>query len=180
MKDVDLMQRERATNAAELGGTWHAKWRQREVSIKALDGFDVLVQQEAFVKACARLVAIPEHGLVAKLHGVIMPSAELDQSPALVWQYASGGSLADRLYHSEQRLPSSAAVRLLSNVAIGLEVLHVNDVVHGNLSSSTIQLTAPPNERPLLVSYGMAPALLLLQQQKRARRRRGGDGVGGD
>jgi serine/threonine protein kinase len=70
-------------------------------------------------------------------------------------QYIDGGSLKDRLQQLDRRLmPVSQALRIVRQVAVGLNVAHRAGIVHRDIKPSNILLR--PNGMPVLVDLGIA------------------------
>ncbi len=90
---------------------------------------------------------VAHHHLVAVLdHG------EADGSPYLVLEYVAGGSLSDRLEGGALGLEDT--VRLVAEVAAGLDALHAKGIVHRDVKPSNIMLR--DDGSAALTDFGLA------------------------
>jgi tRNA A-37 threonylcarbamoyl transferase component Bud32 len=78
-----------------------------------------------------------------------------DGRPYLVMQYASGGTLADKLKSGP--LSRREAIRTAEEIARGVAVLHAAGVIHRDLKPSNILLDK--DGRPLIADLGLAKAI---------------------
>ena len=121
----------------------------RLVALKVLA--PALAEDDAFRRRFARearaaqevrhrhLVAVLEHG-------------EADGRPYLVLEYVSGGSLSERLESGV--LGPDAALRLVAEVAGGLDALHASVLVHRDVKPSNIMLR--DDGSAALTDFGLA------------------------
>lgn len=86
---------------------------------------------------------------------------EVDDTPYFVMSYADRGSLADHLAPG-QPLPPPMVVDLISQAAIGLDVLHNNGVVHRDIKPQNLLLHGAPDgyARVLVADLGVAKAVV--------------------
>lgn len=119
----------------------------RAVALKVVrpDSSAVLVGR--LVREAAAMRAV-RHANVATLHDV----ARWEGATVLVMEYASGGSLADRLRRG--RLPLDEALRLADGLLAGLEAAHAASVVHRDLKPSNVLLAA--DGTPWIADFGVA------------------------
>ena len=78
-----------------------------------------------------------------------------DDGPAIVMQYAAGGSLAD-LLATGRRLTPGELVAVAAPVAQALASAHARGLVHGDVKPSNVLLTS--EGQPLLADFGVARA----------------------
>ncbi len=121
---------------------------EREVAVKVLrPGADPLAVDEWLHEARA----------VSRLtHPNIVPVFEADVQAGqsyLVFEYVSGGTLAERL-HRGQQMPAREAVDLVLQVLDGLEAAHAAGVVHRDLKPSNILIDAKGRAR--VMDFGIA------------------------
>lgn len=76
-----------------------------------------------------------------------------DGGPAIVMQYAAGGSLAD-LLATGRRLTPGELVAVAAPVAQALASAHARGLVHGDVKPSNVLLTS--DGQPLLADFGVA------------------------
>jgi serine/threonine protein kinase len=106
------------------------------------DGFKRRFDHEARAAQAVthrHLVAVLEHG-------------EADGRPYLVLEYVGGGSLADRL--EGDPLGPDETVRLVAEVAVGLDALHAGGIVHRDVKPSNIMLREDGSAA--LTDFGLA------------------------
>lgn len=103
--------------------------------------------------AAARLRAEAELLKAAGDNGVIGLRGTIAEPPGIVLEYASDGSLADRLRISGA-LPPAEAVRIISQLADVLSRLHARGIVHRDLKPSNVLFTARGEMR--LADFGVA------------------------
>jgi serine/threonine-protein kinase len=101
----------------------------------------------------ARLRAEAELLKVAGESGVIGLRGTIAEPPGIVLEYASAGSLADRLRISGA-LPLAEAVRIISQLADTLSRLHARGIVHRDVKPSNVLFTARGELR--LADFGVA------------------------
>jgi len=103
--------------------------------------------------AAARLRAEAELLKAAGDNGVIGLRGTIAEPPGIVLEYASGGSLADRLRISGA-LPPGEAVRIITQLADALAHLHARGIVHRDVKPSNVLFTARGELR--LADFGVA------------------------
>ncbi|HEX8210564.1 MAG TPA: serine/threonine-protein kinase [Longimicrobium sp.] len=103
--------------------------------------------------AAARLRAEAELLKAAGDSGVIALRGTIAEPPGIVLEYASGGSLADRLRISGA-LPPAEAVRIVAQLADALAHLHARGIVHRDVKPSNVLFTAHGELR--LADFGVA------------------------
>lgn len=103
--------------------------------------------------AAAHLRAEAELLKAAGDSGVIGLRGTVAEPPGIVLEYASGGSLADRLRISGA-LPPAEAVRIVSQLADALAHLHARGIVHRDVKPSNVLFTARGELR--LADFGVA------------------------
>ena len=104
----------------------------------------------------ARLLWQLSDDRVVRVHAV----GELpDGRPYSVMDFAEGGSLGDRL--ARGRLPPAVALRVLREIAAGVEVLHRHRIVHRDLTPGNVLFRRDPPgpDRVLIADLGLAKAL---------------------
>jgi eukaryotic-like serine/threonine-protein kinase len=74
--------------------------------------------------------------------------------PYIAMEYLSGGTLAVRIHEG---MTSLAALRLTSQIAKALDVIHAHDIVHRDLKPQNIMFR--DNGRPVIVDFGLAKDL---------------------
>lgn len=77
---------------------------------------------------------------------------------ALTMKYLPGESLAERL--ARGALPLTEGLQIAKGIASGIDALHLDGVVHGDLKPANIILTTGRDgvERPVIADFGMARA----------------------
>jgi serine/threonine-protein kinase len=103
--------------------------------------------------AAARLGAEAELLKAAAGSGVIGLRGTVAEPIGIVLEYASGGSLADRLRFSGALAPADA-VRIISQLADVLSRLHARGIVHRDVKPSNVLFTARGEVR--LADFGVA------------------------
>jgi serine/threonine protein kinase len=121
----------------------------RIVALKILK--PVLGEDEEFRSRLAREVRAAQE--VTHRHLVaVLDHGETPDGPFVVFEYLGGGSLADRLEAGP--LDLGAMVRLIADVAAGLNALHVNGIVHRDVKPSNIMLRN--DDSAALTDFGLA------------------------
>jgi DNA-binding response OmpR family regulator len=94
--------------------------------------------------------ARPGGGVVARIydHGFY------GEHPYIAMEFLSGGTLAARIHEG---LTSLEALRITSQIAAALEVIHGHDIIHRDLKPPNIMFR--DNGRPVLVDFGLAKDL---------------------
>jgi serine/threonine protein kinase len=72
---------------------------------------------------------------------------------AFTMEYVSGGDLADRI-SMDERMPIKEVVRMLSQMAAGLQAIHATGIVHRDLKPENILLTAQGDVK--ITDFGIA------------------------
>ena len=116
-----------------------------------------LAADETFVARFQR-----EAMAVAKLHHphivqIYMSGMTSDQRPYIAMQYVSGGTLKDllkKLYENGRKLPTRDALKLVRQVADGLDAAHRAGIVHRDIKPSNVLLH--PDGTPVLTDLGIA------------------------
>jgi Protein kinase domain len=131
---------------------WRAHPRdhpRRAVAIKCLRrdaAVDVATLQDE-----ADILAELDHLHVVRIVEIV----EATDGPAIVMQYAAGGSLAD-LLASGRRLDPGELVAVAAPIASALASAHARGLVHGDVKPSNVLLTG--DGQPLLADFGVARA----------------------
>ncbi|MBN1430498.1 MAG: serine/threonine protein kinase [Anaerolineae bacterium] len=124
----------------------------REVAIKVLPPH--FMQDRTFVKRFTREVQV-----IAKLqHPHILPVhdfGEQDGLPYIVMTYMTGGTLSDLIY-GDQPLPLTEVVRLVDQIASGLDHAHQKGIIHRDFKPSNVLLDEHNNV--YLADFGIAKA----------------------
>jgi len=96
-----------------------------------------------------RVLTALRHPNVCAVYGFVL------EPPMLIIEFCEGGSLAQLLKHSRlAELPWGMRVAIGAGVACGLEFLHAQRVVHCDLKSANVVLTA--NRTPKLCDFGLS------------------------
>lgn len=150
---------ERSLGAGAFATVWLARDDRLDsyVAVKVLaDNWSAEPQvRERFVKE-ARLLRQADSPRIVQVHDI----GELpDGRPYFVMTYADMGTLAGRL--AEGQLPVSETLRLIAEVAEGVEVLHRMGVVHRDLKPSNVLFRSMPDggERLMVADLGVARSL---------------------
>jgi hypothetical protein len=115
----------------------------------------------------ADILAELDHPHVVRVVEIV----EGSHGPAIVMQYAAGGSLAD-LLASGRRLTPGELVAVAAPIASALASAHARGLVHGDVKPSNVLLTS--DGQPLLADFGVARAA-----GRRPRLEEGFDGTEG-
>jgi serine/threonine-protein kinase len=103
--------------------------------------------RERFARECRIAQDLPGAHLVA-----VIDTGESAGRPYLVCEYVAGGSLADRLRAGT--LAVAEMLRLVADVAVGLETLHRRGLVHRDLKPSNVMLREDGSAA--LADFGLA------------------------
>ena len=121
----------------------------REVAVKVLPRtflhdpqFRIRFEREA------RTIAALEHAAIVPVHDF----GEDDGQPFIVMRLMSGGSLADKL--KEGKIPLGDTVRIISQLASGLDAAHQKGVIHRDLKPGNILFDQYGD--PYLSDFGIA------------------------
>ena len=128
---------------------------KRPVALKIM--LSQLAADDTFVARFQR-----EAMAVAKLHHphivqIYMSGMTADQRPYLAMQYVSGGTLKDllnKLYENGRKLPIRDSLKLVRQVADGLDAAHRAGIVHRDIKPSNVLLH--PDGTPVLTDLGIA------------------------
>jgi predicted Ser/Thr protein kinase len=137
-----------------MGVVYEARHRNldRTVALKmVLAGSCAGPAERARFRAEAKALACLQHPHVVQIFDV----GEFQGLPFLALEYVEGGSLADRLHG--QPLPPREAVRLVEQVARGVQAVHEKGVVHRDLKPGNVLLTA--DGMPKVADFGLAKRL---------------------
>lgn len=123
---------------------------EREVAIKFLPPelvhadtqFKVRFEREA------KIIAKLEHPAIVPVYDV----GEENNQPYFVMRYMGGGSLSERI--KENTFEIEEAVRILEQIAPGLDEAHTKDIVHRDLKPGNILFTG--KGMPLISDFGIA------------------------
>jgi FixJ family two-component response regulator len=113
----------------------------------ALRGDQVFLQR--FVREY-KLIASVQADHVARIYD----QGFSGEHPYIAMEYLSGGTLAARM---REGLTSLAALRLTSQIARALDVVHSHGIVHRDLKPQNIMFRA--DRRPVIVDFGLAKDL---------------------
>jgi YVTN family beta-propeller protein len=137
--------------AGGMGDVYRARDQRlgRDVALKLLPPLFALdPRRRARFEREARLLAAVSHPNVESIYG-IETSAE---RPCLVLELVAGETLAERLKHGPLRV--RPALRLLAEVAAGLEAAHAKGIVHRDLKPANVQITPDGHAKVLDFSLG--------------------------
>jgi serine/threonine-protein kinase len=124
----------------------------REVAIKVLQASVANdPERNARFRREARVAASLNHPNIAAVYGF----EELDETHFLVMELVEGSSLADRLKSGP--MPIDETLRVVAQVADGLEAAHESGVVHRDLKPSNVMLA--PDGKVKILDFGLAKAL---------------------
>lgn len=124
----------------------------REVAVKVLAG--ELADDPLFLERLereARLMARLRHPNIVAVHD--FQKLE-DGSAAIVMEFIEGGSLRDKLRQHPKGLPVDEALRILRQIAAGLEVAHAAGVIHRDMKPENVLLTSDGMAR--VTDFGLA------------------------
>src|SRR4051794_18382840 len=113
---------------------------------------DALARDEVYRQRFHREVRVAaevkDEGLVEILEG-----GEADDVQYLAVEYVEGGTLEDRL-ERERTLPLDDVVRIVGEIAGGLEALHAAGIVHRDVKPANVMIRA--TGRAALTDFGLA------------------------
>jgi serine/threonine protein kinase len=124
----------------------------REVAVKVLAG--ELADDPLFLERLereARLMARLRHPNIVAVHD--FQKLE-DGSAAIVMEFIEGGSLREKLRLHPNGLPADDALRILRQIAAGLEVAHAAGVIHRDMKPENVLLTSDGMAR--VTDFGLA------------------------
>ena len=123
----------------------------RQVAIKVLKAERAApVQSERFLREIHTIAGLAHPNVVP-----LLDSGRVDECLYYVSPYIDGKSLRHRLCH-EPRLPVGEAVRIVREIAEGLDYVHRHGVVHRDIKPENILLA---DGHPMLADFGIARAL---------------------
>jgi hypothetical protein len=121
----------------------------RDVALKVLpERLTLDAHRRARFEREARLLALLNHANIATLHGV----EDLGNTCALVLEFVTGQTLADRLDQGPVPLPD--ALEIARQIAGALEAAHERGVVHRDLKPNNVQLRQDGTVK--LLDFGLA------------------------
>ncbi|KAN0084324.1 Protein kinase-like domain containing protein [Tylopilus felleus] len=97
-----------------------------------------------------------QHPNVLPLFGTIRDTRMHPDIPAMVCPWVANGSLSGHLDRNKE-LPVTARLILINDVALGLQYLHSQRVVHGDLSGSNVLVRA--DGRAYIADFGLSTLL---------------------
>jgi WD40 repeat protein len=129
----------------------HQPVMDREVAIKVLPAH--FLQDRTFLERFRREVQV-----IARLqHPHILPvydHGEFEGMPYIVMAYLSGGSLAGRIEREPDGLPLAEVVRLVGQIASGLDFAHRKGIIHRDLKPGNVLFDEQGNA--YLSDFGIA------------------------
>jgi len=131
--DADELEMGELVGSGAMGEVWHGKWHGLDVAIKVLRP-DVFTR-ETFTREVEVGVSINHPHVVRFLCGVVGPPQMM-----IVTQWMHRGSLRDTLDRliDPSHMPPSLMLKILRGVALGVQALHRQGIVHGDLTSSNV------------------------------------------
>jgi polar amino acid transport system substrate-binding protein len=124
---------------------------KRDVVVKVLS--HTLRDEPSFAKQFTQEVDVIAH----LQHPQIIPVYDFGQHEDdlyIVMAYMRGGTLADRIDHSQGGLPDEETIRLIDLIANGLDYAHSKDIVHRDLKPNNILMDEQNN--PYIADFGLA------------------------
>jgi len=132
--------------SGSLGTVYFGKWREQEVAVKQIDGLSSKKAEEAFIREVNIMRALRSPNMVA-LYG-----ACLEQHPdggfkrgAMIMEYMAKGSLEG--YCKDHYPTPQQCYEWVMNIALALNYLHNEDMIHRNLSPASILLDKNRNAK---------------------------------
>ena len=127
----------------------------RTVAIKVLrDGAYADATAHARLLAEARAIASLSHPNIVSLFTVAQVGMGIESRPALVLEWVSGGSLAERL--DRRPLPGRTAAAMVGALARAVEEAHRSGVLHRDIKPGNILLPGAGFDDPKLGDFGLA------------------------
>ncbi|KAG2064441.1 kinase-like protein, partial [Suillus decipiens] len=96
-----------------------------------------------------------KHDTILPLWGVVN---NFGPYPAMVCPWATNGSLTEFLERQQDTLSSQAKFSLLNDIALGLQYLHSQSVVHGDLTGSNVLIYV--DGRACLADFGLSTIMV--------------------
>lgn len=144
-----------------LGNTFQCVLRNKtfkkeKVAVKSIKVRD---DDEENIKEAQKIILKEVQGWMSLPHENLLPiygttTGFGSSLPCLVLPWMENGSLTSYLSVKNQNLPIATKFLLLSHVAAGLQFLHSNSIIHGNLSSNNVLIDERHNVR--LADYGLS------------------------
>ncbi len=131
-----------------FGVVHKGEWANITVAIKELragkmpDRILSKFKNEAFIMAQCR------HPNIVQLYGIC-----LEQPYVMIMEFLVNGSLFHYL-HGDKKLEWSQKYKIATDVAVGLEFLHKNNIIHRDIKSSNVLLSQELNAK--ISDYGLA------------------------
>ncbi|KAG2054030.1 kinase-like protein, partial [Suillus hirtellus] len=147
------------TASSGLGDVYKCKWNRGassdEVAVKS-PRFPSLSDLETVkinknLDREIRIWAALKHQYVLPFHGTV---DQFGPFRALVSPWMPNGTLDSYLKHVHETLSMIDRLRLLKQIAEGLQYLHDNDVIHGDLTNSNVLVAADGS--PRLADFGIS------------------------
>ena len=123
----------------------------REVAVKVLAS--ELAEDPQFLERLereARVMARLRHPNIVAVHDF----QRTDDGAAIVMEFVDGGSLREKLRQHPNGLPVAEALRILREIAAGLEAAHASGVIHRDMKPENVLLDAAGTAR--VTDFGLA------------------------
>jgi serine/threonine protein kinase len=123
----------------------------REVAVKVLAS--ELADDPQFLERLereARVMARMRHPNIVAVHDF----QRTEDGAAIVMEFVEGGSLRERLFQHPHGLPVAEAVRILRQIAAGLEAAHASGVIHRDMKPENVLIDAAGMAR--VTDFGLA------------------------
>jgi len=121
---------------------YEGKWAHKEVAIKVLHGCTSEL-------AIAALQSLHPHPNIVSFHGHVHERF----STFIIMELVKGASLY-QLIHEEKNVPSTKhRFQWMKDIAMGMEYLHSNNVLHGDLKSQNVLINSI-NQAAKLIDFG--------------------------
>lgn len=123
----------------------------REVAVKVLAS--ELADDPQFLERLereARVMARLRHPNIVAVHDF----QRTEDGAAIVMEFVEGGSLRERLHKHPHGLPVAEALRILRQIAAGLEAAHASGVIHRDMKPENVLMDADGTAR--VTDFGLA------------------------
>ncbi len=123
----------------------------REVAVKVLAS--ELADDPQFLERLereARVMARLRHPNIVAVHDF----QRTDEGAAIVMEFVEGGSLREKLQQHPNGLPVAEALRILRQIAAGLEAAHASGVIHRDMKPENVLIDADGTAR--VTDFGLA------------------------
>ncbi|KAG2108013.1 kinase-like domain-containing protein [Suillus discolor] len=150
-----------AVPSGGLGNTFQCVLRNKtfkkeKVAVKSIKVQD---DNEENIREAQKIILKEVQGWMSLLHENLLPiygttTGFGSSLPCLVLPWMENGSLTSYLSVKNRNLPIATKFLLLSHVTAGLQFLHSNSIIHGNLSSNNVLIDDRHNVR--LADYGLS------------------------